>query len=73
MNPNTVVRWVEKSAIALPNSPEVEEIPEITEIDELQTHVGTKSGANPRRFPLQGNAHQDKTKSGFGQPSIAGN
>ena len=37
VNHNTVIRWVRKSALALPNAPEVEEIPEITEIDELQT------------------------------------
>ena len=53
---NSVIRWVRKSALALPNAPEVEEIPEITEIDgegrcfasslsnrhvdELQTYVG---------------------------------
>ena len=42
VNHNTVIRWVKKSAIALPNAPRVEEIPEITEIDELQTYVGQK-------------------------------
>jgi len=42
VNHNTVIRWVRKSSIALPNAPEIEEIPEITEIDELQTYVGQK-------------------------------
>ena len=42
VNHNTVIRWVRKSAHALPNAPLVEEIPEITEIDELQTYVGQK-------------------------------
>ena len=42
VNHNTVIRWVKKSAVALPNAPRREEIPEITEIDELQTYVGQK-------------------------------
>ena len=42
VNHNTIIRWVRKSAIALPHAPEVSEIPEITEIDELQTFVGKK-------------------------------
>ena len=42
VNHNTVIRWVRKSAHGLPNAPLVEEIPEITEIDELQTYVGQK-------------------------------
>ena len=42
VNHNTVIRWVKKSAVALPNAPRVEKIPEITEIDELQTYVGQK-------------------------------
>lgn len=57
VNHNTVIRWVRKSATALPNAPQVQEIPEITEIDgaghaevasayaphELQTFVGKKN------------------------------
>ena len=43
VNHNTVIRWVRKSAIALPDTPEVDEIPEITEIDELQTYIGQKA------------------------------
>ena len=42
VNHNTVIRWVRKSVLSLPNAPEVAEIPEITEIDELQTYVGQK-------------------------------
>ena len=42
VNHNPVIRWVRKSAIALPNAPIIDEIPEITEIDELQTFVGKK-------------------------------
>ena len=42
VNHNTVIRWVRNSAIALPHAPKVSEIPEITEIDELQTFVGKK-------------------------------
>ena len=42
VNHNTVIRWVRKSAIALPDAPQVEAIPEITEIDELQTYIGQK-------------------------------
>ena len=45
VNHNTVIRWVRKSAIALPNAPQVEEIPEIAEIDELQTYIGQKKQA----------------------------
>ena len=37
VNHNTVIRWVRKTAMSLPNAPQAEEIPEITEIDELQT------------------------------------
>ena len=43
VNRNTVIRWVRKSAAPLPNTPEVKETPEITEINELQTYVGQKA------------------------------
>ncbi len=42
VNHNTIIRWVKATADKLPNAPSVEEIPEITEIDELQTFVGKK-------------------------------
>uniref|UniRef100_A0A1D9GAK3 Transposase n=1 Tax=Moorena producens (strain JHB) TaxID=1454205 RepID=A0A1D9GAK3_MOOP1 len=42
VNHNTVIRWVKKVAIPIPDAPKVLEIPEITEIDELQTFVGKK-------------------------------
>ncbi len=40
VNHNTVIRWVRVSARVLPNAPAMSEIPEITELDELQTYVG---------------------------------
>ena len=49
VNHNTVIRWVRKSALILPNAPEVAQIPEITEIDKLQTYVGQKA-VRPRVF-----------------------
>ena len=42
VNHNTVIRWVKKTALAIPDAPNVSEIPEIAEIDELQTFVGKK-------------------------------
>ena len=33
VNHNTVIRWVRKTAMSLPNAPQAEELPEITEID----------------------------------------
>ena len=42
INHNTIIRWVKKVAIELPLAPNPQEIPEITEIDELQTFVGKK-------------------------------
>ena len=38
----TIIHWIREAGIKLPNAPEGEEIPEITEIDELQTFVGNK-------------------------------
>ena len=38
----TVMNWIREAGMKLPNAPEEEEIPEITEIDELQTFVGSK-------------------------------
>ncbi|BAZ47260.1 IS1 transposase (plasmid) [Chondrocystis sp. NIES-4102] len=31
----TIMNWIRKAGIKLPNAPEEDEIPEITEIDEL--------------------------------------
>ena len=39
--------------MALPNAPEVEKIPEITEIDELQTYVGQKKQNMAQRLSPQ--------------------
>ncbi|MGF1591249.1 MAG: IS1 family transposase [Pleurocapsa sp.] len=38
----TVMNWIREAGIKLPDAPEEDEIPEITEIDELQTFVGNK-------------------------------
>jgi transposase-like protein len=38
----TVMHWIREAAATLPNAPPMEEIPEITELDELQTFVGSK-------------------------------
>ncbi len=48
VNHNTIIRWVKAAANKLPNAPSVEEMPEITEIDELQTFVGKKAVRPPR-------------------------
>ncbi|PMB25132.1 hypothetical protein CEN46_06400 [Fischerella thermalis CCMEE 5318] len=38
----TVILWVKQIAAQLPENPETTEKPEITEIDELETFVGSK-------------------------------
>ena len=38
----TIINWVEEAGESLPDEPQDDEIPEITEIDELQTFVGSK-------------------------------
>ena len=38
----TIINWVREKGEKLPDDPQDEEIPEITEIDELQTFVGCK-------------------------------
>jgi len=38
----TIINWVEEAGESLPDEPQDSEIPEITEIDELQTFVGSK-------------------------------
>ena len=38
----TVINWIKEAGIKLPDDPQDNEIPEITEIDELQTFVGCK-------------------------------
>jgi len=39
----TVINWVKKLGNSLPNAPDYDEIPEITQIDELETFVGKKN------------------------------
>lgn len=38
----TVINWVKEVGIALPDTPDRSEIPEVTEVDELETFVGSK-------------------------------
>ena len=38
----TIMNWIRDAGLKLPDAPEESEIPEITEIDELQTFVGHK-------------------------------
>jgi len=38
----TVMNWVREAGLRLPDTPELEEEPEITDLDELQTFVGNK-------------------------------
>jgi hypothetical protein len=42
VNHNTVINWVKKAAIPLPDAPDYSEIPEIAQIDELQTFFAKK-------------------------------
>ena len=38
----TVMHWIRAAGRQLPDAPEVEEIPEVTDLDELQTNVCNK-------------------------------
>ncbi len=38
----TMLHWVREAGLPLPDAPQSEEIPEITDLDELQTFVGNK-------------------------------
>jgi hypothetical protein len=42
VNHNTVINWVKLAETSLPNAPELEEIPEVTQVDELETFIGKK-------------------------------
>jgi transposase-like protein len=42
VNHNTVINWVKQAGTCLPDAPEASEIPEVTQIDELETFVGKK-------------------------------
>ena len=42
INHNTVINWVKLAATRIPAAPKYSEIPEITQVDELQTFVGSK-------------------------------
>ncbi len=45
VNHNTVINWVKQAASNLPDAPLASEIPEVTQIDELETFVGKKKQA----------------------------
>ena len=72
VNHNTVIRWVRKSALALPNALEVGEIPEITEIDEFQTFGFAKPPAEGCRN-AESVCGSKKTRSSCGQQLTIGN
>lgn len=38
----TVMRWMREAGLQLPDAPQSEDIPEVTDLDELQTFVGNK-------------------------------
>ncbi|WP_448272719.1 IS1 family transposase [Nostoc sp. DSM 114160] len=42
VNHNTVIQWVKQAADPLPDAPPSIEIPEVTQVDELETFVGKK-------------------------------
>ncbi len=63
----TIINWVKQVGELLPDAYHPEVIPQVGELDELETFVGSKSGATPLIFNQQGNAHQDKTSFGSGQ------
>jgi insertion element IS1 protein InsB len=43
VNHNTIINWVRKAVKSLPDAPESSEIPEITQVDELETFIGKKN------------------------------
>jgi hypothetical protein len=43
VNHNTVIQWVKQAADSLPDVPQNLEIPEVTQVDELETFVGKKT------------------------------
>ncbi len=42
VNHNTIINWVKQAAMPLADPPEYSEIPEITQVDELETFVRKK-------------------------------
>jgi transposase-like protein len=42
VNHNTIIQWVKKAVQPLADAPEHSEIPEITQVDELETFVAKK-------------------------------
>ena len=62
----TIINWVKQVGELLPDAYHPEVIPQVGELDELETFVGSKSGATPLIFNQQGNpeheAGQARTK-----------
>lgn len=42
VNHNTVIQWIKQAAYPLSDAPQSAEIPEVTQVDELETFVGKK-------------------------------
>ncbi len=42
INHNTIINWVRAAGLSLADAPASHQIPEVTELDELQTFVGAK-------------------------------
>ncbi len=42
VNHNTIINWVKQAGSSLPDAPELEEIPEVAQVDELETFIGKK-------------------------------
>ncbi len=42
VNHNTIINWVKKAGNSLPEGSDYSEIPEVSQVDELQTFVGKK-------------------------------
>lgn len=43
VNHNTVINWIKQAGTCLADAPEAAEIPEVTQVDELETFVGKKT------------------------------
>ena len=55
----TVITWVKQVGKHRPDADDPETPPPVGELDELETFVGSKSGATPRRCTALGDARQD--------------
>ena len=64
----TIINWVKEKGQTLSDEPQDEELPEITEIDELQTFVGCKKNkfwiwTRARMRPVPCSARSDASAS----------